>query len=82
MKKIILAILLALSCSAQATEFYPEANPNDINESVDSELAKSLLKRDTLELKIKIAELEVELAKMKKTQVLYSIALESMEKSK
>lgn len=82
MKKIILATLLALSCSAQATEFYPEANPNDINESVDSELAKSLLKRDTIELKIKIAELEVELAKMKKTQVLYSIALESMEKSK
>ena len=82
MKKIVLAALLALSCAAQATEFYPEANPNDINESVDSELAKSLLKRDTLELKIKIAELEVELAKMKKTQVLYSIALESMEKSK
>lgn len=82
MKKIILAALLALSCSAQATEFYPEANPNDINESVDSELAKSLLKRDTLELKIKIVELEVELAKMKKTQVLYSIALESMEKNK
>lgn len=82
MKKIILAALLALSCSAQAKGFYPEANPNDINESVDSGLAKSLLKRDTLELKIKIAELEVELAKMKKTQVLYSIALESMEKSK
>lgn len=95
MKKIILATLLALSCSVQATEFYTEndltnikiqsieeAARGDMLESYRRGLERVIVQRDTAEMQLKVAELELEISKMKRDILLNRIALEAMEKNK
>lgn len=95
MKKIILAVLLALSCSVQATEFYTEndlanikiksieeAASGDVLDSYRRGLERVIVQRDTAEMQLKVAELELEISKMKRDILLNRIALEAMEKNK
>lgn len=95
MKKFILAALLVVSCSTQATEFYTENDLSNIKiqsieeaahadmlDSYKRGLEKVIVQRDTAEMQLKVAELELEISKMKRDILLNHIALEAMEKNK
>lgn len=88
MKKIILTALLLVSLPTYATQFYTEedlakrievADKQDILESYKQGLERV---KDKAEVNIKIAELELEMAKLKRETMLNKAKIELMEKNK
>lgn len=90
MKKIILAALLALSCSAQATEFYTDTLAKRITDAGNTDmlyaykqgLERAKAKKEAAEIEVKIAELQVAVSKMEQQVIILTNAVEEMEKNK
>lgn len=88
MKKFILAALLLVSVPTYATNFYTD---EDLTEKIEAAGKSDMLEsykqglervKDKAEVNIKIAELELEMAKLKRETMLNKAKIELMEKNK
>lgn len=91
MKKFILAALLAVSCSTQATYFYTDedmakrievAGNTDMLESYKQGLEKAKAKKDAAEIEVKLAELTLAVAELERQILIATDALNKLEKNK